>query len=125
MTEKSTVENTTLEAYVLLNGENVCISFAIDDELSDEDLVGVVVKASNGLHLMLWAQVELTDKDVVLRQLYVERRDLNNWSIMGMRRAIAQAAREVFDVDRIRIEEARRTSGVRPGRIAGTLVFER
>jgi hypothetical protein len=35
------------------------------------------------------------------------------------------AAMEVFDVDRIRIEEARRTSGAHAGRVVKTLTFRR
>jgi len=125
MAKKSTVDTDTLEAYILLKGEIVRVRFTIDDELSGGELVGVVVQASNGLDLVLWAQVELTGREVVLRQMYFEQRNAGDGSVLGMRSALAQAAMEVFDVDRIRIEGARRTSGIRPGRIARTFVFER
>jgi hypothetical protein len=125
MAKKSTVDTDTLEAYILLKGEIVRVRFTIDDELSGGELVGVVVQASNGLDLVLWAQVELTGREVVLRQMYFEQRNAGDGSVLGMRSALAQAAMEVFDVDRIRIEGARRTSGIRPGRIVRTFVFER
>ena len=125
MAKKSTVDTDTLEAYILLKGEIVRVRFTIDDELSGGELVGVVVQASNGLDLVLWAQVELTGREVVLRQMYFEQRNAGDGSVLGMRSALAQAAMEVFDVDRIRIAGARRTSGIRPGRIVRTFVFER
>lgn len=83
------------------------------------------METSNGLDLVLWAQVELTGREVVLRQLYFEQRNIGDGSVLGMRRGLVQAAMEIFDVDRIRIEGARRTSGIRPGRIAKSFIFER
>jgi hypothetical protein len=38
---------------------------------------------------------------------------------------MAQAAMEEFDVDCIRIEEARRISGANPGRTIGSIEFRR
>lgn len=40
-------------------------------------------------------------------------------------RDMARAAMEVFDVDGIRIEEARRTSGAGPGRVVRAIEFRR
>jgi hypothetical protein len=100
--------------------------FEIDEELSAGDLLALVVTTPSGETLQLWAEVSLVGRAAVLRQ----------FAIYGMRaaprevgltvlRSMARAAMEVFDVDCIRIEEARRTSGANPGRIVRPIEFRR
>jgi hypothetical protein len=100
--------------------------FVLDEELSEADLVAIVVTTPAGQRLQLWAEVELSGRTLTLRQfaiygLTVAGGELG-WIVL---RRMAHAAMEAFDVDRIRVEEARRTSGAHPGRIARLVEFRR
>jgi len=101
-------------------------SFEIDEELSEDDLVALIVTTPSGKHVQIWTEVELGDRTAVLRQfaIYgvgVGPRTLGSTEL----RQMARAAMEVFDVDCIRIEEARRTTGAHAGRTVGTITFRR
>ncbi len=101
-------------------------SFELDEELSEGNLAAVIATAPAGKVLQLWAEVELIGRTVVLRQFAIygvnaTARELGPTLL----RRMAHAAMEEFDVDCIRIEEARRTSGARPGRAVGTVEFRR
>jgi len=101
-------------------------AFAIDEELSEGDLVAVAVTTPSGKTVQLWAEVELAGRTIVLRQFAIYGVDASpgelGWTVL---RGMAHAAMEEFDVDCIRIEEARRTSGARPGRALRPIEFRR
>lgn len=101
-------------------------AFELDEELSEGDLVAVVVTTPSGKTVQLWAEVELVDRTIVLRQFAIYGVNASageiGWTLL---RNMAYAAMEDFDVDCIRIEEARRTSGARPGRAVRPIEFRR
>lgn len=101
-------------------------SFVVDDELSEGNLLAVIATAASGKIVQLYAEVELSGRTVVLRQFAIygvnaAARDLGPTFL----RKMADDAMEVFDVDCIRIEEARRTSGAGPGRTIRSIEFRR
>jgi len=101
-------------------------AFELDEELSEGDLVAVVVTAPSGKTVQLWAEVELVGRTIILRQFAIYGVDAAagelGWTLL---RNMAHAAMEEFDVDCIRIEEARRTLGGRPGRTVRPIEFRR
>jgi hypothetical protein len=99
-------------------------TFELDEELSEGSLVAVVATASAGKVIQLYAETELVGRTVILRQfaIYAVNLTSNELGITVLRR-LARAAMEEFDVDCIRIEEARRTSGA--GRTVGGIEFRR
>jgi hypothetical protein len=100
-------------------------SFALDEELSEGDVVAITVATPDGRTLQLYSEVELRGRIAILRQFAIYGLDIGAGQL-GSRvlRRLAQAVMEEFDVDVIRIEEARRTSGANPGRSL-TLEFQR
>jgi hypothetical protein len=99
--------------------------FVVDEELSEGDLVAVIVTTPAGRTLQLYAEVELVERTVVLRQFAIYGVNAMEGEVGPTTlRKLARAAMEEFDVDHIRIEEARRTSGANPGR-ALTIEFKR
>jgi len=101
-------------------------AFELDEELSAGDLIALRVMLPSGARLQVWTQVELAARIAVLRQFAIYGVDVATgglgWALL---RQLADAAMETFDVDCIRIEEARRTSGAGPGRRVGVLTFRR
>ena len=100
--------------------------FVLDEELSEDNLVALVVTTPSGQTVQIWAEVELDGRVAILRQfaiygLNVERGELGPMVLRDM----AQAAMEEFDVDVIRIEETRRASGEGSGRAVRPLRFRR
>jgi hypothetical protein len=101
-------------------------AFVLDEELSEGDLVAVVVTTPSGRAIQLYAEVELAGRIVTLRQLAVYGVNATAGELgAATLRAMARAAMEDFDVDCIRIEETRRTSGAGPGRTVRTIEFRR
>jgi hypothetical protein len=100
--------------------------FEIDDELSSGDLLALIVTLPGGDTLQVWAEVSLVGRVAVLRQFAIYGMGMGPREV-GLRtlRSMARAAMEVFDVDCIRIEEARRTSGANPGRTLRAIEFRR
>ena len=100
--------------------------FEVDDELTEDNILALVVTTPSGDKVRLWAEVELIERTAVLRQFYIWAEDMEPGGLgaIGPRR-MAQAALEEFDVDCIRIEGAHRTSGANPGRTVGALEFRR
>ena len=101
-------------------------TFALDEELTTGDLVAVMVTTPSGKRVQLWAEVEIRDRVIVLRQFAIYGVDAGPREL-GLRalRNLAHAALEVFNVDIIRIEEARRTAGANPGRTVPSIEFRR
>ena len=100
--------------------------FELDEALCEGALVAVIVTAPNGRVVQVYAEVELLDRTVILRQFAIYGVDATTGDLGPiMLRQMARAALEDFDVDCIRIEEARRTSGARPGRAVRALEFRR
>lgn len=91
--------------------------FILDEELSDESAVAVLVKTPAGDTVLIWADVELRGRTAILRQFLIEGIGVGanslGWPLL---RRMAFAAMEVFDVVAIHIEETRRLSGAGPGR---------
>ena len=100
--------------------------FALDEELSEDSLVAVVVTTPDGRTVQVWAEVELAGRTVILRQFAIYGVDVVRGG-MGARmlRSMALAAMETFDVDCIRIEEARRTAAAAPTRVLRPIEFRR
>ena len=100
--------------------------FEIDEELSEGELVALEVATPGGRVVQVWTEVELIGRIAVLRQFAIYGVTAAAGEI-GARvlRDMARAAMEVFDVDGIRIEEARRTSGAGPGRVVRAVEFRR
>lgn len=101
-------------------------AFAIVEELSEDNLVAVIATTPAGERIELYAEVELVGRTLILRQFAIY--GVTVWAGgLGPTplRALARAAMEAFDVDRIRIEEARRTSGATPGRATRPIEFSR
>ncbi|MGE0119871.1 MAG: hypothetical protein AB7S71_10960 [Dongiaceae bacterium] len=100
--------------------------FVLDEELSEDDLVALVVTTPAGQTVQIWAEVELIGRTATLRQFAIYGVDVSAKELgLAALRAMARAAMEDFDVDCIRIEEARRTSGANPGRTARSIEFRR
>jgi hypothetical protein len=101
-------------------------SFELDETLTEGDVLALRVTAAGGKQLQLWSEVVLIDRTATLRQfaIYGANVGINQFGPRQLRE-MAQAAMETFDVDCIRIEEARRTSASRPGRTVPTLIFIR
>ena len=101
-------------------------SFVVDEELSEGNLLALVATSAAGQKVLLYAEVELAGRRAVLRQfaiygVNVVARELGPRFL----RQMADDAMEVFDVDCIRLEEARRTSGAVPGRTIRAIEFRR
>lgn len=105
--------------------------FAILDELSEGSLVAITARRSGGGEILIWAEIELDGREAILRQPFISgfdsatNRDLQGQLNQRGVRRLAQEAMEQFDVDCIRIEQARRISGANPGRSIKCLVFRR
>lgn len=101
-------------------------TFEIDEELSEDSLVATVVTTPSGKSVEVWSEVEIGERMIVLRQFAIYGVDAGpgdlGWTVI---RGIARAALEAFDVDCIRIESARRTSGANPGRVVPPIEFRR
>jgi hypothetical protein len=101
-------------------------SFEIDEELSEDDLVALIVTTPSKKRVQIWTEVELDGRTAVLRQFAIYGVGVRPGSLGGTElRQMARAAMEVFDVDCIRIEEARRTTGAHAGRTVKTITFRR
>jgi hypothetical protein len=100
--------------------------FVLDEELSEGSLVALIVKTPSGKTVQVWTEVELVGRMAVLRQFAIYGVDAAAGEIgPNLLRRLARAAMEEFDVDRIRIEEARRTTGAGPGRTVRAIEFRR
>ena len=100
--------------------------FELDEELSEGTLVAVIVTTPSGKIVELWAEVELGERVIVLRQLAVYGVTATAGGLgASTLRDLVRAAMEVFDVDRIRIEDTRRVSGARAGRAVRPIEFRR
>ncbi len=101
-------------------------AFEPDKELSEGNLLALNVVVPDGRSLQVWAEVALEGRTAVLRQLAIYGRGAQP-QVLGaaMLLQLAQAAMEEFDVDSIRIEEARRTSGANPNRTVKTIEIRR
>jgi hypothetical protein len=94
--------------------------------LSEDDLVALVVTTPSGATVETWAEVELAARTATLRQFAIYGVDTGRGGLgPGMLRGMALAAMESFDVDCIRIEEARRTSPAAPSRTVRPIEFRR
>jgi len=101
-------------------------AFLLDEELSEGDLVAVIVTTPLGKAIQLYAEVESTGRAIILRQLAVYGVNATAGELgPAMLRNMAFAAMEEFDVDCIRIEETRRISGAGPGRAVRPIEFRR
>jgi hypothetical protein len=94
--------------------------FVLDEELSEGNLVAVTATTPSGKAIRVWSEVEIKERTLILRQFFVE--GAVGWAVL---RGLAYAALEAFDVDCIRIEEARRISGANPGRTVRLIEFRR
>ena len=102
------------------------LTFELDEELSEGSLVAVVATMSPGTIIQLYAETELVGRTPVLRQFAIYAATVTSNELgMNVLRRLARAAMEEFDVDCIRIEEARRTSGANPGRTIRQIEFHR
>ena len=100
--------------------------FEIDETLSEDDLVALVVTTPLGKRVQIWSEVALEGRTAVLRQFAIYGVGVGPGRLGGTElRQMARAAMEVFDVDCIRIEEARRTTGAYAGRTVRTITFRR
>jgi hypothetical protein len=105
-----------------------CPGFALELDLAlcEAEFVAVIVTASSGEIVQIWTEVQIDDRSVILRQFSIYGVTVTKgqlgWALL---RRMAAAAMEKFDVDCIRIEEARRTSGASPGRVIEALEFRR
>ncbi|MFI4988316.1 MAG: hypothetical protein ACHQF3_12820, partial [Alphaproteobacteria bacterium] len=90
------------------------------------NLVAVIATTPSGKTIQLYAEVELVERTLVLRQFAIYGVNAASGELgWTMLRKLAYAALEDFDVDRIRIEEARRTSGANPGHAVRSIEFRR
>jgi hypothetical protein len=101
--------------------------FEIDEGLCDGDMGALSVTTPSGKTFRVLATMRVLDDRTL------ELRDIGVYGVFvapgeigaaAMRQAI-YAAMEVFDVDCIRIEEARRYSGAGPGRAVRPIEFRR
>jgi hypothetical protein len=106
--------------------ENHGFGFTLDAELSEDSLVAVVVTTPTGRTVQIWAEVELAGRTAILRQFAIYGVGVGRGGVgAAMLRSMAFAAMESFDVDCIRIEEARRTGPTAQTRILRPLEFKR
>jgi hypothetical protein len=99
--------------------------FDILDDLSDGSSVAVSVTTPEGKGVQLYGEVILNGRHAVIRQFSIHGAEVTTGYLgLATLRAMARDAMETFDVDSIRIEEARRISGANPGRTL-TLTFIR
>jgi hypothetical protein len=92
-------------------------TFELDEELSEGNPVAMAASAPTGEVVQLYAEAELAGRTLILRQFAIYAANVTSNELgMTVLRRLARAAMEEFDVDCIRIEEARRTSGANPGR---------
>lgn len=105
--------------------------FTLLNDLSEDNLVAIRADRPGGEAILIWAEVELEGRMAILRQPFIggfdaaARRDLRGRLGHGGVLQLVQEAMEQFDVDCIRIEQARRISGANPGRAIDNLVFRR
>jgi hypothetical protein len=100
--------------------------FELDVELSEGNLVAMIVTTPSGQTVQIWAEVELEERIAILRQFAIYGIDAQPGELgQTLLREMAQSAMEEFDVDLIRIEETRRTSGAGPGRAVRPIQFRR
>jgi hypothetical protein len=99
--------------------------FDILDDLTEGPNVAISVTTPDGKGVQLYGEVVLDGRCVVVRQFAIYGAEVTA-GYLGLvtLRAMARDAMETFDVDTIRIEEARRISGANPGRTL-TLTFFR
>ena len=99
--------------------------FDVLDDLTDGPNVAVSVTTPEGKAVQLYGEAVLDGRNLVIRQfsIFGEKVAAGYLGVANLR-AMARDAMETFDVDSIRIEEARRISGANPGR-ALTLTFFR
>jgi hypothetical protein len=120
------VVNTTRRAYISSVSATHGFGFTLDPELSEDSLVAVIVTTPAGGTVQIWAEVELAGRTAILRQFAIYGVDIGRGGLgAGMLRGMALAAMENFDVDCIRIEEARRTARTAPTRILRPIEFRR
>lgn len=101
-------------------------TFRLDDELTEGNSVALTVVLPDGRSLQIWAETFLHDRAVTLRQFAIYGHDVLPQKLgAGLLLQLAQAVMEEFDVDSIRIEEARRTSGANPNRTLKTIEIRR
>ena len=100
--------------------------FEFPSTFREDNLLALRATAPGGEELVLWGEVSLGAREIVLRQMAI-------WGVnvgpneLGIR-LLRQAARDLmeeFDVDTLRIVQARRTSGANPDRAVADVVLRR
>ncbi|CAN0484502.1 unnamed protein product [Phaeothamnion confervicola] len=102
------------------------VELEIFEDLSRQNIAAGRVTAAGGVILEFMSEVELTDRVITLRQFAIWGVGVGPGELgwVALRR-LAREMMEIFDVDRIRIEEPLRRSGANPGRTARTIEFKR
>jgi len=99
--------------------------FDVIDGLTEGANVAVLVTTPDGKGAQLYGEVALDGRNLIIRQFAIYGAEVTiGYLGAAVLRAMARDAMETFDVDSIRIEEARRISGANPGRTL-TLTFRR
>jgi hypothetical protein len=101
-------------------------SFQLNASLTEDNLLVFNVRIPDGRRVDIMGEFELDAGQVTIRQFAIygvgfAARDLGPSSL----REMARAALEGFDVQTIRIDAARRTSGANPGRTTASIEFRR
>jgi hypothetical protein len=101
-------------------------SFELNPVLTADNLVAFAIRVPDGRHVEVWGEVELQGRHVTVRQFAIYGIGFAATELgLTLLREMARAALEAFDVDTIRIDAARRTSGANPGRTAASIEFRR
>lgn len=100
--------------------------FEFPSAFREDNLVALKATAPSGEELLVWAEVSLGVREIVLRQLAIWGVNIgpNEFGVRLLRQA-AQDFMEEFDVDTLRIVQARRTSGAHPQRSLQDVVIRR
>ncbi len=101
-------------------------SFEENEALTADNLLALAIHIPDGRQIEVWGEVELQGRRVTVRQFAIYGVDFATGELGStLLREMARAALEAFDVDSIRIDAARRTSGANPGRTTASFEFRR